>query len=115
MKVRELIEEWEANAGGQRTARTYEVHLPLHDAARILALADMFPSRTEAQIITDLLGAALNELEASFPYVEGSRVVAEDEYGDPIHDDAGLTPRFHRLTQTHLRELEEELERKRRS
>lgn len=70
------------------------------------ALAEIYAGRTQAQILTDLLSAALDELQESLPYIEGERVVSEDDYGDPIYEDAGLSPRFHALTQKHLRDLE---------
>jgi hypothetical protein len=40
-------------------------------------------------IITDLISAGLDELESKMPYVEGDRVIEEDEFGDPIYEDAG--------------------------
>ncbi len=112
MKIRELLQEWEQSAGARMSARSYRVALPLHDAARIKALATLYPGRSEEQLIAELLSAALDELEAAFPYVQGERVVAEDEQGDPIYEDAGLTPRFYRLTQRYVKELEEELRRR---
>lgn len=106
MKFSDLLKEWERQAGGQLTAEEYPVRLPLHDAARIHALAQMFPLRTEAQIITELLRTALDELQAAFPYVEGTHAVEEDEFGDPVFEDAGATPRFLSLTRQHLHRLE---------
>jgi hypothetical protein len=52
-----------------------------------------------------LLGAALDELEASLPYVKGSKVVATDEMGDPLYEDIGLTPRFLTLSRRHLQRI----------
>lgn len=103
MKFRELLETWERSAGERRTLEVYSVRLPVHDAAKLAALAEMFPGRSEQDIITDLLSTALDEIEAAFPYVPGDRVVAEDEQGDPIYEDAGLTPRFQSLTRKRLR------------
>lgn len=73
MKIEHLIHQWEREAMTPRTQRSYAVRLPLHDAARIAALAEMFPGRSEPDIITDLLLAALDELEGSLPYVPGTR------------------------------------------
>ncbi|EAR21877.1 hypothetical protein [Nitrococcus mobilis] len=103
MKFRELLETWERSAGERRTLEVYSVRLPVHDAAKLAALAEMFPGRSEQDIITDLLSTALDEIEAAFPYVPGDRIVAEDEQGDPIYEDTGLTPRFQSLTRKHLR------------
>lgn len=109
MKIRDLLKEWEDTAASPRTAHEYRLHLPIYEAAKVSALAEMYPGRTEEQIITDLLTAALDELQASFPYIKGDDVVAWDEEGDPIYEDAGLTPRFHRRTETHLKRLKQEL------
>ncbi len=108
MKVKALIEEWQQKAAERLTPKEYGLRLPLHDAARVEALAEMYPGRTKEQILTDLLSAALDELEESLPYVRGVQVLAEDDHGDPIYEDAGLTPRYHKLTQQHLKRLERE-------
>lgn len=108
MKVRELLMNWQAEASEGRSVREFRVRLPLHDAARLLALAEMYPGRSETQLITELLTVALDEIETVFPYVQGGTVVAEDERGDPVYEDTGPTPRFLALTRKHLRELEGE-------
>ncbi len=108
MKIRQLVESWEQSASERRTVSEYCARLPIHDAAKLAALAEMYPGRTERDIITDLLSAALDDLEAAFPYVQGQRVVAEDEQGDPIYEDVGIGPRFRDLTRKHLERLEKE-------
>ncbi|NIR61224.1 MAG: type 1 pili tip component [Gammaproteobacteria bacterium] len=110
MRISELVRDWEENASARLTATEYAVRLPLYDAARLAALAEMYPGRTQDQIITDLLSAALDELEESLPYVQGSRVVSEDEFGDPIYEDAGPTPRLQELTRKHFQQLKRETE-----
>ncbi|HYW03879.1 MAG TPA: type 1 pili tip component [Gammaproteobacteria bacterium] len=106
MSIKELVQEWEGKAAEKLTAREYSVRLPVHDAARIAALAEMYPLRTESQIITDLISSALDELESALPYVEGTRVVAEDEEGDPVYEDIGPSRRLYELTRKHLQRLE---------
>src|SRR5579871_4864776 len=64
VSFKELLESWRTSAAAPRTARTYAVRLPLDDAARLGALADMFPGRTPEQLITELLGVALKDLAA---------------------------------------------------
>lgn len=110
MKVRELVAAWEETASERRTPYEYRVRLPIYDAAKLQALAEMYPGRSEQDLLTDLISSALDEVEASFPYVQGGRVIAEDEHGDPIYEDAGLTPRFKTLTRKHLKQLEKQLE-----
>jgi predicted DNA-binding protein len=102
---KELLESWRAGAAAPRTAKAYAVRLPVEDAARLSALAEMFPGRTAEQLITELLGAALQELAAAMPYVAGQQVISTDEQGDPVFEDVGPTPRFMNLTRTHRRKL----------
>lgn len=108
MKIRNLLEEWQRSAAAKLTTKEYRVRLTLHDAARIAALAEMYPGRSETAIITDLLSAALDELEGALPYVQGARIIAEDEQGDPIYEDIGPTPHFVKLTRKYMATLEQE-------
>lgn len=104
MQMKKLLEQWQTNASAPRTQATYEVHLPVFDAAKIAALAELFPGRTAEQILTDLLSAALDQMEAEFPYKRGP-VTETDEEGDPIYSDAGLTPRYRELVDKHVARL----------
>lgn len=110
MRIKDLPKEWQEKAGEKQTAREYKIRLPIHTAAGIGALSEMYPGRTQPQIITDLLSAAIYELEEAFPYIQGKRIVAQDEFGDPMYEDIGPTPRFDELMHKHVRLLEAELE-----
>ena len=109
MSFKDLLENWRETAAQPRTATEYAVRLPVDDAARLAALAEMFPGRSPEQIITELLGAALQEIETSMPYIAGKKVISNDEQGDPIFEDVGLTPRFVELTRRNRKKLETEL------
>lgn len=102
MTLRELLKNWEKTSSAPLTEREYAIRLTLKDAARIAALAEMYPSRSPEQILTELVGAALNELEHRLPYIEGKNVTSLDELGDPIYEDVGPTSRFVELTRKHL-------------
>ena len=52
-----------------------------------------------------LVSEALEELEASFPYIKGKQVIATDEEGDPLYEDVGPTPRFLTLSRRYLHDL----------
>jgi hypothetical protein len=108
MKVRDLMKHWEKHASSKMAAREFCVKLPLYDAARIMALVEMYPARTETQIVTELLGAALFELEEAFPYAQGDKVITKDEYDDPVYEDIGLTSVFLQKTEKYMRQLESE-------
>jgi hypothetical protein len=106
MRFKELLESWRSTDAAPRTAAEYSVRLTVDDAARLQALADLFPGRTREQLITDLLSAALQEVAAAMPYEPGKKVISRDEQGDPVYEDAGLSPRFAQLARKYRKEIE---------
>src|SRR2546429_8599772 len=105
VSFKELLNSWREQAAAPRTARAYAVRLPVDDAARLAALAEMFPGRAPEQLITQLLGAALREIAAAIPYVAGNREIATDDQDDPAYEDARPTPSFMEHTRKHSRKL----------
>ena len=101
MKIKELLDRWAAADSPRHTLETYEIRLDTEVAAKVHALAEMYPGASAEDILQDLIDAALTELEASMPYRAGPRVIAEDDHGDPVYEDAGPTPRFLELTRKH--------------
>ena len=106
MSYKQLLDAWGSEQKPVSTAETYAVNLPVEDAARIHALDELFPGVDRERIITDLLSLAVREAEASIPYVPGENVIREDDHGDPVYEDVGLTPRFLELVRKHLAEIE---------
>ncbi|GLS27263.1 type 1 pili tip component [Marinibactrum halimedae] len=105
MKLNELAQLWESTASGQMTESEYHLKLPVEDAAKLEALCELYPKRTKEQLLTDLLSAALEDVEKSLPYVPGKTVVATDEMGDPLYEDVGPTPKYLSLSKKHLQRL----------
>ncbi|MGC8121659.1 hypothetical protein [Marinobacter sp. VGCF2001] len=62
MKVTELPELWEKEKQAQERSHEYNLRLPLEDAARIAALAELYPDRSESDILNDMVAAALDDL-----------------------------------------------------
>ena len=106
MTFKALLDDWSNAVQPKTTVESYAVKLKVEDAARIHALCDLFPGIDRERIITDLIGAALDEIEAAIPYEASDEVIREDEFGDPVYADAGLTPRFLELVQSHKTSLE---------
>jgi hypothetical protein len=106
VKFKPLLERWKKPAAPARTAKEYAVRLPLDDAARLQALVDLFPGQSLEEIVTDLLGAGLDEIAAAMPYERGPKVISRDDQGDPVYEDIGLTPRFVELTRKYKKYLE---------
>lgn len=107
MKIRELVRYWDKHARGRLTDDVYTVALSQNSEVYLAKLQQLYPLKTREELIRDLVSTALDELEASFPYVQGTRVVAYDEEGYEIYEDAGLTPRFIDLSQKYMQDLKE--------
>lgn len=105
MKFKALLDHWKKQAKPPMAASEYAVRLPLDDAARLHALADLFPGRAIEAIVTDLVHAALDEVAASMPYEPGPKVISRDDQGDPVYEDVGLTPRFIDLSRQYKKSL----------
>ena len=105
MRIAELIQRWMQKEQSRKPVRDYAVQLPLRDAARVEALHVMYPGRSDSQLMADLIRAALDELEVAMPYIPGNRIIAEDDYGDPIYEDLGPTPQFYSLSHEILRKF----------
>lgn len=101
----DLLSYWEKTASGQLSENTYSLRLSVEDAAKLEALAELYPKRSIEQLMGDLLAAALYEVEESMPYIKGVNVVEKDEFGDEVYEDAGLTPKFQELAQKKLRSM----------
>ena len=106
MKFKPLLERWRKEAPAPKTAKEYSVRLDLDDAARLQALAALFPGRPIEEFITDLLHAALDEVAEAMPYEPGPKVISRDDHGDPVYEDVGLTPRFVELARKLKKTLE---------
>ncbi|RRJ83476.1 type 1 pili tip component [Aestuariirhabdus litorea] len=97
-----MIAAWEGESSKAPRDHELRVKLTAHDSARLRALADIYPGRSQEQILGDLVATALNEVEEALPYVQGKKVIARDEMGDPLYEDIGITPRFEALTRKYL-------------
>ena len=106
MKFKPLLERWKKEAVPVRTAKEYAFRLNLEDAARLHALAELFPGRQIEEIIADLLHAGLDEIAEAMPYEPGPKVISRDDQGDPVYEDIGLTPRFVEITRRIKKSLE---------
>jgi hypothetical protein len=97
MNVRELMSSWETASHQENGEEKYQVSLPLKDASRIAALTGLYPGLNQNEIIAQLIGAALDEVERQMPYKQGKKIVSVDELGDPLYEDVGLTPKYLQL------------------
>jgi hypothetical protein len=106
VKFKTLLDRWKKTAVPQKTEREYSIRFNLDDAARLHALAELFPGQTLEEILSDLLRASLDEIAAVMPYERGSKVISSDDHGDPVYEDIGMTPRFVELSRKFKKELQ---------
>jgi hypothetical protein len=89
-----------------RTDASSAVQLPIRDAAGTDTLVEMFPGLDRERSITDLLSAALDNVEAAPTCIPRDTVIREDDQGDPVYEDAGLAPKLPALVRKHTKALE---------
>lgn len=63
MKIADLPNQWETGKSGkEKREHEYGTTLTLEDAARLRALAELYPDYSEEELLSDLLSAALSDL-----------------------------------------------------
>lgn len=106
MSFKDLMDSWGKQRQPLLTRKEYSVNLPVNDASRLHALAELYPAVPVERLITDLISEALDEIETAMPYVAGDRVIREDDHGDPVYEDVGMTPRFLELVRKKRQHIE---------
>jgi hypothetical protein len=59
MDPKDLVKIWGAIDNTRLTPKQISIRLPIHVAAKIFAISDMYPKKKKTEIIGDLLAAAL--------------------------------------------------------
>lgn len=106
LDIKQLINKWQAHSLVDKEMYPLTINLPLKEVAELHALADLFPQHTVESILQELITSALDEMKAQLPYEKGEQI-GEDENGDPIFEDKGLTPRLIELSHEHYEKLKE--------
>ena len=121
MKASTLHDIWASPDNTRLTPKQFSFRLPIHVAAKVAALCEMFPQKSRTQIIADLLTSALDELEQSLPQAVGYPISDEDEHNQrmvadhlgedyvPLFHLGGPRGNFRRLANQHFADLEREL------
>jgi hypothetical protein len=101
-----LVKIWSAPDNTRLTPKQISIRLPIHVAAKINAISEMFPTKTKTQIIGDLLASALSQFAQGL-----SNEPSPDEFDkDPEFESCGQRGWYERLVMKHLAELEQEKE-----
>jgi hypothetical protein len=112
MKPRDLHAIWSAPDNTRLTAKQQSFRLPVHVAAKLAALCELYPNKTRTQIVGDLLASAIDASVEGLSTVKGQFLfhVPEDSGGPfDIYEDVGSQARFKESANRHFVELEKEL------
>jgi len=111
MEAKDLVKFWTAPDNTRLTAKQMSIRLPIHVAAKIAALAVMFPKKTKTEIIGDLLAAALEQVAGGLsdePYSDEEDEVARLPPDIAVEVAWGDNARYGRLVTKYLTEMEQE-------
>jgi hypothetical protein len=117
MKADSLHDMWAGPDNSRLVSKQFSFRLPVHIAAKIAALGEMYPTKNRTQIVADLLTTALDDLEKNLPMSKGKQhdpdphgMMDPEEYDQtPYFVAEGVRPRFRELTNKHYLELEKDL------
>lgn len=108
-RAAELHSFWSLPDNSRLTSKQYSFRLPVHVAAKIAALCDMYPQKTRTEIVGDLLSTAIDELVNGMPFVEGRVVGVDPETREEFCDDIGPRSQFWKLADKHYKEIERDM------
>ena len=121
MKTQHLHDMWSGPDNSRLTSKQFSFRFPTHIAAKIAALADLYPQKNRTQIVADLLTSALDDLEKNLPQALGYPLDEQSEYDqqmladhlgeeyEPLYHLGGTRGKFRDLANEHYQELEKEL------
>ena len=120
MKTAHLHDIWSSPDNSRLVSKQFSFRLPVHIAAKIAALGDIYPQKNRTQIVADLLSAALDDLEKNLPYKtyplsdceQHDGKMAADHFGyafEPLCELGGVRADFREKVNKYYREFEIEL------
>lgn len=109
MKASDLVTVWSAPDNSRLTTKQYSFRLPVHVAARLAALEELYPTKSRTQLVGDLLSTAIDEVEAKLPSFAGAPAGEHPETGESIYEESGPIARYRILANKHYQEIEKDL------
>lgn len=119
MKTSHLHDLWAGPDNSRLTNKQFSFRLPVHIAAKLAALCEIYPQKNRTQIVADLLTAAIDDLEINLPEALGEFAHDEVDHfmaeqigcnvGEKVYLMGGARGRFRTLANIHYQDLEKEL------
>lgn len=119
MKTSHLHDLWAGPDNSRLTNKQFSFRFPVHIAAKLAALSNLYPQKTRTQIVADLLTSALDDLEKNLPEELGEFAQEEvDQFmaerigcnvGERVYHLGGARGRYRSSANMHYQDLEKEL------
>lgn len=110
MNAADLVTVWGAPDNSRLTAKQYSFRLPVHVAAKLAALEDLYPIRSRTQLVGDLLSAAITEVEKNLECHAGAQAGhRHPETDEEMFHEAGQIADYRRSADKHYKAIENEL------
>lgn len=120
MKSELLHDLWSSPDNNRLVSKQFSFRLPVHIAAKINALGELYPQKNRTQIVADLLASALDALEKNLPhtfyeapeYIQEEQAEAARHIGfefNTIYELGGSRGKFRALSNSYYAEYEKEL------
>lgn len=109
MKASDLVSLWGAPDNSRLTAKQYSFRLPVHVAAKLAALCELYPNKSRTEIVGDLLSTAISEVEKALPSYDSNEEVTRLPDGEVVYLQWGPAVRFRERADEHYQALEKEL------
>ena len=106
MEPKDLSRLWSAPDNTRLTPKQLSIRLPLHVAAKISAICEMYPKKTKTEIIGDLLASALEQFAEG---LSNEPDELEEGHKDPHFEWCGIRGRYEGLVRESLDEMEQEI------
>jgi len=120
MKTLHLHDIWAGPDNARLVSKQFSFRLPVHVAAKLAALGDLYPQKNCTQIVADLLTAALDDLEKNLPQEHyplnddeesfAREIAAREGYSyEPEFHLGGVRAKYRDAVNRHYKQLESEL------
>lgn len=109
MKAVDLVTVWGAPDNSRVTAKQYSFRLPVHVAAKLAALEQLYPARSRTQLVGDLLSAAIADVEKTLPLYSGESIGRDPETGEEICELYGPLIKYREIAQQVYAQIEQDL------
>jgi hypothetical protein len=121
MKTQHLHDVWASPDNSRLTSKQFSFRFPVHIAAKIAALCEMYSQKNRTHIVADLLAAALDDLEKNLPMELGAGLPPDEEAAErmaakhlgyeyePSFEVWGPRAHFRNISNRFYQEMEKEL------